>query len=314
VVDQGIPCRVLEIDRPVTYKNGDVEITATPYDGFRVSFTIHYDNPHIGTQEASFDITSDVFENELSTARTFILEEDVAKLREMGLIKGGDINKAIVFNNNGMLNKEPLRFDDECARHKIFDLIGDLALVGSPIKGHVHAVRSGHMFNVEFVKELWKLKEKKMSDPAAVETAQFDINKIQDIIPHRYPFLLVDKILHLEPKKRVVGIKNVTVNEPFFAGHFPGHPIMPAVLIVEAMAQVGGFMLLTTVDNPSDHLVYFSRIDKARFRKPVLPGDQLRFELELVALKMGVCKMQGYAYVDGAVVAEAELIANIVKR
>ncbi len=314
IVDQGEPCWVFEVDRPVTYRNGDVEITATRDDGFRLSFTIVYENPHIGTQFATFEISPDLFERELTTARTFILEGDVEKLRQMGLIKGGDLNKAIVFNDDGMLNEEPLRFDDECVRHKIYDLMGDLSLLGSPIKGHVHAVRSGHMFNVEFVKELWKFKEKKMTDSAAGQTGQFDINKIQEIIPHRYPFLLVDRILELEPKKRVVGIKNVTINEPFFVGHFPGHPIMPAVLIVEAMAQVGGFMLLTTVDNPDDYLVYFSRIDKARFRKPVLPGDQLRFELELLALKMGVCKMQGYAYVDDAVVAEAELIASIVKR
>ncbi len=314
VVGQGEPCEVFEVDRPITYKNGDIEITAVPDDGFRVSFTIQYENPHIGTQYATFEITPEVFEKELTTARTFILEEDVEKLREMGLIKGGDLNKAIVFNDTGMLNEEPLRFDDECVRQKIYDLIGDLSLLGAPIKGHIHAVKSGHMFNVEFVKELWKFKEKKMSDRAAVKTGQFDINQIQEIIPHRYPFLLVDKILELEPKKRVVGIKNVTINEPFFEGHFPGHPIMPAVLIIEAMAQVGGFMVMTTVDNPDDYLVYFSRIDKARFRKPVLPGDQLRFEVKMLAFKMGVCKMQGYAYVDGVVVTEAELIASIVNR
>ena len=141
-----------------------------------------------------------------------------------------------------------------------------------------------------------------------------DINRIMEILPHRYPFLLIDQILELEDRKRVIGIKNVTINEPFFAGHFPGHPIMPAVLIVEAMAQCGGVMLLNTVDNPKNYLVYFTRIDKARFRKPVLPGDQLRFELEMVALKMRVCKMQGYAYVGDDLVAEAELLASIVER
>jgi UDP-3-O-[3-hydroxymyristoyl] N-acetylglucosamine deacetylase/3-hydroxyacyl-[acyl-carrier-protein] dehydratase len=175
-------------------------------------------------------------------------------------------------------------------------------------------VRSGHRSNIEFVKELWKLKESKMRDQRAGQAGQWDINLIQKIMPHRYPFLLVDRILELEDRKRVVGIKNVTINEPFFVGHFPGHPIMPAVLIIEAMAQVGGVMLLNTVDNPDNYLVYFTRIDKARFRKPVLPGDQLRFELKLVALKMRVCKMQGYAYVGNDLVAEAELLANIVER
>jgi beta-hydroxyacyl-ACP dehydratase FabZ len=153
-----------------------------------------------------------------------------------------------------------------------------------------------------------------MRDSASLNTGQWDINLIQEIMPHRYPFLLIDKILELEDRKRVVGIKNVTINEPFFAGHFPGHPIMPAVLIVEAMAQCGGVMLLNTVDNPKNYLVYFTRIDKARFRKPVLPGDQLRFELEMVALKMRVCKMQGYVYVGDDLVAEAELLASIVER
>ncbi|UCH82757.1 MAG: 3-hydroxyacyl-ACP dehydratase FabZ, partial [Candidatus Latescibacterota bacterium] len=234
--------------------------------------------------------------------------------RETGMIKGGDLKKAIVFGEDGMVNDEPLRFADECVRHKILDLIGDLALVGAPIEGHIHAIRSGHASNVQFAKELWNLKEKQMRDSASLTEGQWDINLIQEIMPHRYPFLLVDKILELEDRKRVVGIKNVTINEPFFAGHFPGHPIMPAVLIVEAMAQCGGVMLLNTVDNPKNYLVYFTRIDKARFRKPVLPGDQLRFELEMVAFKMRVCKMQGYAYVGDDRVAEAELLASIVER
>ena len=314
IVGQGVPCGILEIDRPVSYKNGDVEITAVPSDTFRVSFTIQYENKHIGTQYATFEVTPDVFENELSPARTFILREDVEKLREMGLIKGGNLNNAIVFGDEGMMNDEPMRFPDECVRHKVLDLVGDLSLLGSPIKGHIHAIRSGHRHNIEFVKELWKMKEKKMSVRGTTEAGQWDIDMIQSIIPHRYPFLLIDKILELEDGKRVVGIKNVTINEPFFAGHFPGHPIMPAVLIIEAMAQAGGLMLLNTVDNPDNYLLYFTKIDKARFRKPVLPGDQLRFEVEMVALKMRVCKMKGRAYVGDVLVAEAELLASIVDR
>ncbi|UCG53306.1 MAG: bifunctional UDP-3-O-[3-hydroxymyristoyl] N-acetylglucosamine deacetylase/3-hydroxyacyl-ACP dehydratase [Candidatus Latescibacterota bacterium] len=314
MVSQGSPCDVLEIDTPVTYRNGDVEIVALPSETFRVSFTIQYANKHIGTQYASFEVTPEVFEKEISPARTFILAEDVEKLRETGMIKGGSLNNAIVFGENGLVNKEPMRFADECVRHKVLDLLGDLALLGVPLKGHVHAVKSGHMSNIRFVNELWRFKENKMRDRASLEAGQWDINLIQQIMPHRYPFLLVDKILELEDRKRVVGIKNVTINEPFFAGHFPGHAIMPAVLIIEAMAQAGGVMLLNTVDNPKNYLVYFTRIDKARFRKPVLPGDQLRFELEMVALKMRVCKMQGYAYVGDDLVAEAELLANIVER
>jgi UDP-3-O-[3-hydroxymyristoyl] N-acetylglucosamine deacetylase/3-hydroxyacyl-[acyl-carrier-protein] dehydratase len=279
-----------------------------------VSFTVQYENRHIGTQHASYEVTPDVFETELSPARTFIMKDDVPALREMGLIKGGSLNNAIVFDGGGIVNDEPLRFPDECVRHKILDLVGDLCLLGAPIKGHVSAVKSGHMANIEFVRELWKLKEKRAATGAGARDGQWDINLIQKIMPHRYPFLLVDKILELEDGKRVVGIKNVTINEPFFAGHFPGRPIMPAVLIVEAMAQVGGLMLLNSVDDPEKYLLYFTRIDKARFRKPVVPGDQLRFELELVAVKMRVCKMQGRAYVGGDLVAEAELLASIVER
>jgi UDP-3-O-[3-hydroxymyristoyl] N-acetylglucosamine deacetylase/3-hydroxyacyl-[acyl-carrier-protein] dehydratase len=314
IVHQGAPCRELEIDRAVVYRNGDVEIIGVPDPAFRLSFTIGYDNPHIGTQHATYEITPDVFEKELSPARTFILKSDVSALREMGLIKGGSLNNAIVFDDNGVVNEQPLRFPDECVRHKILDLLGDLSLLGAPIKGHIHAVKSGHVSNLEFVKELWKLREKRMATRAGTREGEWDIGLIQKIMPHRYPFLLVDKILELEDGKRVVGIKNVTINEPFFAGHFPGRPIMPAVLIIEAMAQVGGLMLLNTVDNPANYLLYFTRIDKARFRKPVIPGDQLRFELELLAVKMRVCKMQGRAYVGEDLVAEAELLASIVDR
>ncbi len=314
IVHQGVPCRELEIDRPILYRNGDVEIIGVPDSAFRVSFTAVYENRHIGTQHATYELTPEVFEKELSPARTFILKADAQALRDRGLIKGGSLKNAIVFDEDGVVNDQPLRFPDECVRHKTLDLIGDLSLLGVPIRGHIHAVKSGHMSNIEFVRELWKLKEKKMTDRTGIGTGQWDINLIQKIMPHRYPFLLVDRILELEDRKRAVGIKNVTINEPFFVGHFPGHPIMPAVLIIEAMAQVGGLMLLNSVDNPEKYLLYFTRIDKARFRKPVVPGDQLRFELELLALKMRVCKMQGYAYVGDDLVAEAELLANIVER
>jgi UDP-3-O-[3-hydroxymyristoyl] N-acetylglucosamine deacetylase/3-hydroxyacyl-[acyl-carrier-protein] dehydratase len=220
----------------------------------------------------------------------------------------------VVFESNGILNDEPLRFPNECARHKVLDLIGDLSLLGAPIKGHVHAVKSGHAANIEFVRQLWDIKEKRRRTANATANGTWDINLILEIMPHRYPFLLVDRIIELEDKKRVVGIKNVTMNEPFFVGHFPGHPIMPAVLIIEAMAQTGGVLLLNTVDDPSKYLVYFTRVDKAKFRRPVLPGDQLRFELELKSLRRGMCTMMGHAYVDGNLAAEAELSSVIVER
>ncbi len=311
---QGVPIEYFEVDRAISYRSGDVEITATPADGFRVSFTIEYDNHVIGTQYATFDVTPDVYRNEVAPARTFVLMDDVEKLREQGLIKGGSMDNALVFSSQGMMNESPMRFDNEPVRHKILDLIGDLGLLGCPIKGHIHAIRSGHASNIAFVRKLKEIQDQKKRVSTAASTGQWDINLISEILPHRYPFLLVDRILEIQDGKRVVGIKNVTMNEPFFTGHFPGHPIMPAVLIVEAMAQTGGVMLLNTVDDPRRYLVYFTRVDKAKFRRPVLPGDQLRFELELISLRRGMCKMQGYAYVDGQLAAEAELSSAIVER
>jgi UDP-3-O-[3-hydroxymyristoyl] N-acetylglucosamine deacetylase/3-hydroxyacyl-[acyl-carrier-protein] dehydratase len=314
VVNQGAPADIFTVDRPIHMKEDGIEIQAVPADDFRISFTIQYRNPQIGTQYASFSISPETFEREIAPARTFVMVEDVERLRQMGLIKGGSLQNALVFTPDGVMNEESLRFPDECVRHKILDLIGDLSLLGAPIKGHVHAIKSGHAANVRFVRKLHELHQGRKRSVGETAAGVWDINLIQQIMPHRYPFLLVDRILELEDRKRVVGIKNVTINEPFFIGHFPGHPIMPAVLIIEAMAQTGGVMLLNTVDDPRKYLVYFTRVDKAKFRRPVLPGDQLRFELELKTLRRGMCTMQGFAYVDGKLTAEAELSSVIVER
>ena len=309
---QGTPKRTFVVRRAHTFQDGDVEIHALPYDGFRVSFTIHYDNPVIGTQHASFEIDPEVFAREIAPARTFALLRDVRALQAKGLIRGGSLENAVVVDEDRILNEGPLRFPDEFVRHKILDLLGDLALLGCPIRGHVISVRSGHDTNVQFVRQLAAVANASRSPvrPGIV----WDIVDIERIMPHRYPFLLVDRILEFEDRKRVVGIKNVTMNEPFFQGHFPGHPIMPAVLIIEAMAQCGGVLLLNSVDNPEDKLMYFMGIDKARFRKPVLPGDQLRFELQLLRFGGSVCKMEGKAFVDGELVAEAELLSTVIER
>jgi UDP-3-O-[3-hydroxymyristoyl] N-acetylglucosamine deacetylase/3-hydroxyacyl-[acyl-carrier-protein] dehydratase len=220
----------------------------------------------------------------------------------------------VVVEEDGIMNDGPLRFPDEFVRHKILDIIGDLTLVGSPLEGHVIAVRSGHQSNLRFASKIGELARQQEKTAVGGKNKFWDINVIQKIMPHRYPFLLVDRILELEDKKRVVGLKNITINEPFFIGHFPGHPIMPAVLIIEAMAQVGGILLLSSVDKPEKYLVYFIGIDKAKFRRPVVPGDQLRFELEMISLKRRFCKMKGTAFVDGEIVAEAELTSSIVNR
>jgi len=308
---QDAALQYLEVVEPVAYDEGDVHIAASPHDGFRLSFTIDYPNPTIGTQFASFELTSDSFLNEIAAARTFALEKDVEDLKKRGLIKGGSLDNAIVVGNDGIVNKSDLRFPDEFVRHKILDLLGDLALLGRPIRGHVYASKSGHATNVRFVERLRSsISEGRIRYGG---TTGWDIGAIEQILPHRYPFLLVDRILELGDK-RVVGIKNFTMNEWFFGGHFPGHPIVPAVLLVEAMAQVGGFLLLSRVEDRESKLVYFMGIDNARFRRPVRPGDTVRFELELLNLRRGTCRMRGSAYVRGELVAGGELWSQVVDR
>ncbi|MFH1276980.1 MAG: bifunctional UDP-3-O-[3-hydroxymyristoyl] N-acetylglucosamine deacetylase/3-hydroxyacyl-ACP dehydratase [Candidatus Eisenbacteria bacterium] len=308
----------LRIDRPVALQENGIELIALPHDGLRISFTIQYDNPLIGTQHVDLDIDEESFVREIAPARTFALQTEVDRLREMGLIKGGSYANAIVVEKEKVASEESLRFHDEFVRHKVLDLLGDLFLVGLPIKGHILAHKAGHSANVKLAHLLRSYADEKHGPTLklrheTLSASNVDINFIMKIMPHRYPFLLVDRIIELT-EKRVVGIKNVTINEPFFIGHFPGHPIMPAVLIIEAMAQTGGILLLSSVDNPEGKLVYFMGIDGAKFRKPVLPGDTLRFELELLRLKTRTCKMRGRAYVGDDLVAGADLLSMIVDR
>jgi UDP-3-O-[3-hydroxymyristoyl] N-acetylglucosamine deacetylase/3-hydroxyacyl-[acyl-carrier-protein] dehydratase len=220
---------------------------------------------------------------------------------------------------SGILNDMPLRYYNEPVRHKVVDLLGDLALLGFPIKGHIIAARSGHRTNAELVRLILKQYQKFQSTKrfrrtSTVSNALLDIIAIEDILPHRYPFLLVDRIINLEPGKKVVAIKNVTRNEPFFNGHFPGRPVMPGVLIVEALAQTGAFLLFENLPNKKNVLIYFLGIDKVRFRKPVVPGDQLVLEVEMGALRGNTGKFFGRAYVDNKLVCEAEMMASIVEK
>jgi UDP-3-O-[3-hydroxymyristoyl] N-acetylglucosamine deacetylase / 3-hydroxyacyl-[acyl-carrier-protein] dehydratase len=221
-------------------------------------------------------------------------------------------------NENGFFNDVTLRWRNEPARHKLLDLIGDLTLVGVPLKAQILAARPGHASNVEFARMIRKLyldkQLVKKYQPARTEGVVFDITAIQDILPHRYPFLLVDRITDLEVGKRIVGLKNVTINEPFFQGHFPGRPVMPGVLIIEAMAQVGGVLMLNSIENPKEHLAMFTSIDKAKFRRQVIPGDQLVFDLELLSTRRNIIQMRGRTFVDGTLVAEAEMMAAIIPR
>ena len=335
----------LVIDQTVEYHNEKekVDIVALPLDGFRISIMVDYENPALGSQHSGmFDLEKE-FTGEFAPARTFCFLSEVEMLIDQGLIKGGSIDNAVVIVDheidkeglkrlsdklklkhdlqvfNGYLNNNQLRFRNEPARHKVLDMIGDLALIGVPIKAQVLAARPGHKANVEFAKKIRQLyhqrKFVKKYQFVKKEGVVFDINAIQRILPHRYPFLLVDKIIELQLDKKVVGIKNVTVNEQFFNGHFPNQPVMPGVLIIEAMAQVSGILLLNSFIDPENHIVYFMSINNAKFRKPVMPGDQLILEAELVQVKSGkYFSVKGMAYVDNNPVAEAEFMAAMVPK
>jgi UDP-3-O-[3-hydroxymyristoyl] N-acetylglucosamine deacetylase/3-hydroxyacyl-[acyl-carrier-protein] dehydratase len=345
IEEQDSPKDYLIVEETIEYVDEarGVQIVALPTDDFRITVMIDYKNPVLGSQHTGLFSLEREFLKEFAPARTFCFLHEVEDLINQGLIKGGDLDTAIVIvdkdltkddihriskklnidenivlGTNGILMNKELRFKNEPARHKLLDLLGDLALVGAPLKAQILAARPGHSANVEFAKKIRKVYQTKKLTSKYQDVSKkgvvFDINAIQKILPHRYPFLLVDRIIELEPGKRIIGIKNVTANEPFFIGHFPGQPVMPGVLILEAMAQVGGILLLNQDAEPGKHLVYFTGIDECRFRKTVSPGDQLVFELEMLKYRKSTCKMSGRAYVGGDLVAEAELMAAVVDR
>ncbi len=295
----------LEVAAPVRFEDGASVYEVSPAPTLSLTVAIEFPHPLIGRQEGAYAITPDVFARELAPARTFGFVHEVEGLRAMGLIRGASTENAVVLDERGVVGST-LRFDDEFVRHKAVDCMGDLALAGARVRAHVRAVRPSHRGTVLLVRELVKL--------AAKETRMHGIEDIMKVLPHRYPFLLVDRILEVEEGKRIVGLKNVTINEPFFQGHFPGHPIMPGVLIIEAMAQVGGMLLMGSVEDPDSKVVYFMSLDNVKFRRPVRPGDQLRFELEIVRIRGNVCRMRGMGYVDGEVVAEADMAAMVRDR
>ncbi len=342
IVEQDSPRDFIIIEENIIYdavKGEGVELIAMPSDGFQITMMVDYHNPVIGTQYTSM-YSIDEFEQEFSSARTFCFLSEVVQLKEAGLAKGGTPDNALVvidkpwneneveylrklFNHdtkvtrgeNGILNGTPTRYPNEFVRHKTLDLIGDLMLVGHPIKGHILAARSGHKANIELAKKIrayWEKRRIKMKyQDKQTEGYFLDVNAIMKIMPHRYPFLLVDRIIDLIPGTRVVGIKNVSINEPFFQGHFPARPVMPGVLLIEAMAQVGGILMLDAETKTEGKLIFFMGIDKAKFRKPVEPGDQVRFELEIIKRRNTLFRMAGKGYVAGDLVVEAELQAMV---
>jgi UDP-3-O-[3-hydroxymyristoyl] N-acetylglucosamine deacetylase/3-hydroxyacyl-[acyl-carrier-protein] dehydratase len=297
---------IYTVTTPFSLTVGDANYVVAPAKALRVTATIEWSHPLIGRQVGSFDITPEAFQRELAGARTFGFAHEVEALRAKGLLKGGSTESAVVLSESGLVNG-PLRWPDEFVRHKVGDVVGDLGLTGGRVRAHVIATRPSHEGNVALARMIVRSSAKRGGQV-------FDIRRILEVIPHRYPFLLVDRILEIEPRKRVVGLKNVTINEPFFQGHFPDHPIMPGVLIVESMAQVGGMLLMGELDGPGDKVVYFMSLDNIKFRRPVMPGDQIRQEVEMLQLRGRTCRMRGMAYVDGQLVCEAEMMAMVVDK
>lgn len=344
VQEQDAERNYFELDTNLVYNDPEnkIDMMAVPSDEYKLTVMIDYNSPVLGSQHASIERIQE-FKDQLSSSRTFCFLHELEMLLKHDLIKGGDLNNAIVvvdkvvtdeelehlaklFNkpkvevrSEGILNNAELRHQNEPARHKLLDVVGDLALVGRPLKAKITASRPGHAANVEFAKVIKKyIKERKKRevipeyDPNKAPV--FDINSIDKTLPHKYPFLLVDKIIEMSDN-HVVGVKNVTFNEPFFQGHFPGNPVMPAVLQLEAMAQVGGILALSTVDEPEKYNTYFLMIDKAKFKNKVVPGDTLVIKLELLSpIRRGICEMKGTAYVGNKIASTANLVAQIIRK
>ncbi len=342
IVEQNAPRNFLVIKEPITFEIPErkVKLLIEPADEFSIDVVIDFETEVLGKQKAVLDNIIE-FENEISPCRTFVFLHELEFLLSNNLIKGGDLNNAIVFVNrtvsqeeldklaelfdkpkirvkpNGILNNLDLVFQNEPARHKLLDVIGDLSLLGRPIKGRVTAYRPGHEANTEFAKLIRNhINESEMLKKPPFDIYAdplYDINAIKNILPHRPPFLLVDKVLEMNDKN-ITAVKNVSLNEPFFVGHFPDEPIMPGVLQVEAMAQVGGIFVLNQVNEPELYSTYFLKINDVRFRSKVVPGDVLVFTIELTSpIKRGICSMYGKAYVGDKVVMDGHLVAQIVK-
>jgi UDP-3-O-[3-hydroxymyristoyl] N-acetylglucosamine deacetylase / 3-hydroxyacyl-[acyl-carrier-protein] dehydratase len=304
ITQQESACEPIVVKQPIIIREGSASIMAFPSSEFKISYTLCYDHPAL-KDFMEIVVTQASFKQELLGARTFCLEEEVAQLRSLGFGKGANYENTLVLGSEGVINNK-LRFKNEFVRHKILDLIGDLYVLGRPIAGHIVAIKSGHSLNLQLVKRIVE-QQTSGGELKIVPGQGLDITQIMKILPHRDPFLFVDRILELEPGKRVKGIKNVTMNDYFFRGHFPSKPVMPGVIILEAMAQVGGVMMLSKPENKGK-LAFFMLINNAKFRKTVIPGDQLVFEVVAIKIKSKTGQVYGTASVDGTVVAEADLM------
>jgi UDP-3-O-[3-hydroxymyristoyl] N-acetylglucosamine deacetylase/3-hydroxyacyl-[acyl-carrier-protein] dehydratase len=313
VQEQDAEKKYVKIEEPVYYRNGDVTLSVLPFDELRVTMTIAFDHVAIGTQYASFTVTPETFEHEIASARTFCFLREVKALQDKGLIRGGSLDNAVVIGDESILN-DTLRYRDEFVRHKVLDLLGDMFLLGRPLKGHIVGVKSGHAMHVHFAKSIKKAlingsahsgTLRGLSKPRPVPA--INVNRIMKLLPHRYPFLLVDRIVSYTPFEYVQGIKNVTINEPFFQGHWPRNPVMPGVLIIEAMAQVSSVLIVKPDGEKTHPHAYFLSIENAKFRRAVVPGDQLIIESTTKRMRRNALRVKSVARVDGQVVTEAEM-------
>ncbi|MFK7787589.1 MAG: bifunctional UDP-3-O-[3-hydroxymyristoyl] N-acetylglucosamine deacetylase/3-hydroxyacyl-ACP dehydratase [Crocinitomicaceae bacterium] len=334
----------LELEENIPWEDVEkgIEFLAVPDVHHRVTVMVDYQSPVLGTQHASMYHIGE-FKKEISSCRTFVFLRELEFLAKNNLIKGGDLDNAIVLverenvsedelqslakllgkedmdikvEGMGVLNSTKLKFENEPARHKLLDILGDLALVGKPIKAHILAARPGHSGNVRFakvLKEYMKAQAKAGKKFDLTKEPLYNINDIENMLPHRFPFLMVDKIMEIQ-EESIIGVKNITMNEPIFTGHFPGNPVFPGVLMIEAMAQVGGIFALSKVDEPHLYSTYFMKIDKVKFKQKVVPGDTIVFELYLISpIRRGLVNMGGTGYVNGQPVVEAEMLAQVIK-
>lgn len=319
VEEQDAPKRWFAPSEPIHFSDNGVTIIVLPSDRLQISATISYGRPGLDSQYCSLPIDTETFVSQIAPSRTFCFYHDVEHLMRNNLIKGGSLDNAVVIKDGAILARDGLRFPNEFVRHKILDIMGDLFLLGRPLRAHVVAIRSGHLPHIKLTRLLREritmTDSTKTSATGVVhpDTGEvFEIERIMRVLPHRYPFLLVDRIVEIAGSERIVGIKNVTINEPFFAGHFPGRPVMPGVLLIEAMAQVGAILLLNMSGNDGK-IAYFASVDKCRFRKPVVPGDQLRLVAETMAIRSKIARFKTAAFVGDEKVAEAELMCSLAE-
>jgi UDP-3-O-[3-hydroxymyristoyl] N-acetylglucosamine deacetylase/3-hydroxyacyl-[acyl-carrier-protein] dehydratase len=315
IVEQKAPREWIEVREPVVASRGDATIVALPGPDYQVSYLLDYPHPFLRSQYFALKVTSENFEKDIAPCRTFCLAEEGEELKKNNLAVGATYDNTIVVGDNGIINNK-LRFNDEFSRHKVLDVIGDFYLLGKPIRGHISATKSGHTLNLELLKKIHEqnqtsVKQSFLPDCSLCDHTELDVGQIMKIIPHRYPFLFVDRIVSLERGKKIVGIKNVTMNENFFPGHFPTRPVMPGVLMVEALAQTGGILVLTNPDHRGK-VALFMAVDKVKFRKLVVPGEQLRLEVEMIRERSKTAQFKGVAKVGDEVAAEAEFMVSFI--